>query len=149
MSPAIHTVARGRGRWFVDETYVKVAGKWRYVYRAVDQYGQIIDVLVSARRDLRAAQRFFAGAMRGLKRDHSARVIIRGHALMQNLRHGHDELGIDARAPARRARVHRTRPNDLNPKRKGRSVPRGPTRINATVPYQSPTEHPQVSRLAP
>jgi IS6 family transposase len=137
--------------WFVDETYVKVAGRWRYVYRAVDQYGQIIDVLVSARRDLRAARRFFAGAlrahgepvevvtdrapallaaieglfpaafhnteqyannrvecdhgrlkarlrpMRGLKRVHSARVIIRGHALMQNIRRGHDELGIDAR----------------------------------------------------
>ena len=35
--------------------------------------------------------------MRGLKRDHSARVIIRGHALMQNIRRGHYELGIDAR----------------------------------------------------
>jgi hypothetical protein len=32
----------------VDETYVKVAGRWRYVYRAVDPYGQIIDVYVSA-----------------------------------------------------------------------------------------------------
>ena len=32
-------------RWFVDETYVKVAGRWRYLYRAVDQYGQVIDVL--------------------------------------------------------------------------------------------------------
>ena len=50
--------------WYVDETYVKVAGTWRYVYRAVDQFGQIIDVLVSARRDLRAARRFFAGALR-------------------------------------------------------------------------------------
>jgi len=124
-------------RWFVDETYVKVAGRWRYVYRAVDQHGQIIDVLVSARRDFRAARRFFSAAlrahgepvevvtdwapalraaieelipaafhnteryannrvecdhgrlksrlrpMRGLKRDHSARVIMRGHALMQ------------------------------------------------------------------
>ena len=38
-------------RWFVDETYVKVNGVWRYVYRAVDQHGQVIDVLVSARRD--------------------------------------------------------------------------------------------------
>jgi transposase-like protein len=38
-------------RWFVDETYVKVNGVWRYVYRAVDQYGQVIDVLVSVRRD--------------------------------------------------------------------------------------------------
>ena len=39
--------------------------------------------------------------MRGLKRDHSARVIIRGHALMQNVRRGHYELGVDAR-PHRR-----------------------------------------------
>jgi hypothetical protein len=35
-------------RWHVDETYVKINGVWRYVYRAVDQYGQVIDVLVSA-----------------------------------------------------------------------------------------------------
>src|SRR3954452_4803141 len=34
------------GRWFVDETYVKVNGFWRYLYRAVDQYGQVIDVLL-------------------------------------------------------------------------------------------------------
>jgi transposase-like protein len=34
-------------RWHVDETYVTVAGEWRYVYRAVDQHGQIIDVFVS------------------------------------------------------------------------------------------------------
>ena len=34
-------------RWFVDETYVKVAGRWRYLYRAVDQYGQVIDMLLS------------------------------------------------------------------------------------------------------
>ena len=136
--------------WFVDETYVKVAGKWRYVYRAVDPYGQIIDVYVSARRDTPAARRFFTTAldahgapvevvtdrawtlltvvdelmpaaafhntaqyannrsecdhgrlkarlrpMRGLKRDRSARVIARGHALMQNLRRGHYALGID------------------------------------------------------
>jgi transposase-like protein len=36
-----------RDRWFVDETYVKVNGVWRYVYRAIDQDGQVIDVLVS------------------------------------------------------------------------------------------------------
>src|SRR6266704_4682395 len=46
-------------RWFVDETYVKVAGRWRYVYRAIDQFGQVIDVLVSPRRDAMAARRFF------------------------------------------------------------------------------------------
>jgi transposase-like protein len=36
-------------RWFVDATYVKVNGVWRYVYRAVDQHGQVIDVLASKR----------------------------------------------------------------------------------------------------
>jgi phospholipase C len=46
-------------RWFVDETYVRVAGVWRYVYRAVDQHGQVIDVNVSKRRNLVAATRFF------------------------------------------------------------------------------------------
>jgi DDE domain len=40
-------------RWFVDETYVKVAGRWRDVYRAIDQFGQVIDVFVSAHRTSR------------------------------------------------------------------------------------------------
>ena len=53
----------GGARWFVDETYVKVAGRWRYVFRAADQHGQVIDVYVSARRDTAAATRFFATAI--------------------------------------------------------------------------------------
>ena len=164
--PGRHAVG---DRWYMDETYVKVAGRWRYVYRAVDQHGQIIDVLVSARRDIRSARRFFAIAlrahgepvevvtdrapalraaideliptafhntqryannrvecdhgrlkarlrpMRGLKRDHAARVIMRGHALMQNIRRSHYELGHETRVlPARRSSLHRTRPHDLN-----------------------------------
>jgi transposase-like protein len=54
-------------RWFVDETYVKVNGVWRYVYRGVDQHGQVIDVLVSKRRDQEAARRFFSRALTTLK----------------------------------------------------------------------------------
>ncbi len=50
-------------RWFVDETYVKVNGRWTYLYRAVDQHGQVIDVWLSARRDLTAARTFFARAL--------------------------------------------------------------------------------------
>jgi hypothetical protein len=42
-------------RWFADEAYIKVAGRWTYLYRAIDQYGQVIDVMLSARRDLAAA----------------------------------------------------------------------------------------------
>jgi IS6 family transposase len=49
--------------WQVDETYVKVAGQWRYVYRAIDQSGQVIDLFVSPRRDAIAARRFFQQAI--------------------------------------------------------------------------------------
>jgi transposase, IS6 family len=58
--PCRHAVG---DRWQVDETYVKVAGQWRYVYRAIDQVGQVIDVFVSARRDVKAARRFFERAI--------------------------------------------------------------------------------------
>jgi transposase, IS6 family len=145
--PCRHSVG---DRWQVDETYVKVAGHWRYVYRAIDQFGQVIDVFVSPRRDLKAARRFFEHAigttkitpvevvtdhapvypgvleelvppawhrtdqyannhieadhgrlkarlqpMRGLKQDRSARVVIAGHAFVQNLRRGHYELAVE------------------------------------------------------
>ena len=50
-------------RWFVDETYVKVAGVWRCVYRAVDQHVQVIDVYVSKRRNIPVATRFFEGRL--------------------------------------------------------------------------------------
>ena len=42
---------------------MKVRGRWRYLYRAVDQFGQVIDVLVSLKRDKTAARRFFTGAL--------------------------------------------------------------------------------------
>jgi hypothetical protein len=48
----------------VDETYLKVAGEWRYVYRTVDQYSQVINAYVSKRRNTAAARRFFADASR-------------------------------------------------------------------------------------
>jgi transposase-like protein len=138
-------------RWQVDETYAKVAGHWRYVFRAVDQFGQVIDVFVSPRRDATAARRFFKQAirgtmvtpvevvtdktatypivldellpatwhrtdryannhiesdhgrlkarlrpMRGLKQARNARVVIVGHAFVQNLRRGHYELALEA-----------------------------------------------------
>jgi transposase-like protein len=50
-------------RWFIDETYVKVSGRWVYLYRAIDQFGQVIDVLVAEKRDLAATRRFFTRAL--------------------------------------------------------------------------------------
>ena len=63
--PCRHSIG---DRWFVDETYVKVAGVWRYVYRAVDQHGQVIDVLVSKQRNIPAATRFFETMLSGRAR---------------------------------------------------------------------------------
>ncbi len=136
-------------RWFVDETYVKVNGRWTYLYRAVDQFGQVIDVWLSVRRDLTAARAFFARAlatgvvpvevttdrapayprvldeliptamhnteqyannrveadhgrlkarlrpMRGLKTIRSARILVTGHAFVQNTRRGHYDIATD------------------------------------------------------
>ncbi|MGO8870588.1 MAG: IS6 family transposase [Acidimicrobiales bacterium] len=143
--PCRHSVG---GPWFVDETFVKVSGSWRYVYRADDRFGEVIDVFWSKRRDgsdnLLHDGNPFAGVpaaittdrahalvrvgvelppatlqdttqyannrveadhgrlkarlrpMRGLKRDRTASVVIRGHAFVQNLRRGHYEPGVDA-----------------------------------------------------
>ena len=63
--PCRHSVG---DRWFVDETYVRVAGVWRYVYRAVDQRGQVIDVYVSRRRNITSARRFFQTMLEGRDR---------------------------------------------------------------------------------
>ena len=49
--------------WRVDETYVKVKGEWKYLYRAVDSAGNTLDFLLSVRRDAKAAERFFRKAL--------------------------------------------------------------------------------------
>jgi transposase-like protein len=49
--------------WRVDETYIKVNGQWRYLYRAVDKQGQTVDFLLSKNRDKAAAVRFFKKAI--------------------------------------------------------------------------------------
>src|SRR6202008_289962 len=50
--------------WRVDETYLKIKGQWVYLYRAVDKQGRTVDFLLSRRRDIAAAKRFFSRATR-------------------------------------------------------------------------------------
>jgi transposase-like protein len=52
-----------RAKWRVDETYIRVHGRWTYVYRAIDQVGQVGDVYFSERRNATAAQAFFQRAI--------------------------------------------------------------------------------------
>jgi transposase-like protein len=65
LAEAFHRRKRPVGRrWRMDETYMKVKGEWRYVYRAVDKTGQTIDVLLTEHRDIEAALRFLTQAIR-------------------------------------------------------------------------------------
>jgi transposase-like protein len=68
-SPQLEAVFHGRQRpvwmsWRLDETYIRVRGHWRYLYRAVDKAGHTIDFLLTEQRDERAAMRFLAKAIR-------------------------------------------------------------------------------------
>ncbi len=66
-------------KWHVDETYVKVAGRWCDLYRAIDANGNLVDSLLSETRDMDAAKRFFA----------RARTVV-GHAPGKVTTDGHD-----------------------------------------------------------
>ena len=48
--------------WYIDETYIRVHGQWKYLYRAIDRDGALVDVMLSENRDLAAARRFFRSA---------------------------------------------------------------------------------------
>lgn len=50
-------------RWRMDETYIRVSGQWKYLYRAVDRFGHTVDFLLTAKRDHAAARRFFERAI--------------------------------------------------------------------------------------
>jgi putative transposase len=64
--------------WYIDETYIRVHGRWKYLYRAIDRDGALVDVMLSEHRDLAAAKAFFrsAKAVTGVMPD---RVTTDGH----------------------------------------------------------------------
>ena len=84
LAPALAEDLRRRRRgkagrsWYVDETYLKVGGRWCYLYRAIDRAGALVDVMFSEHRDMAAAKAFFrsAKAVTGVTLD---RVTTDGH----------------------------------------------------------------------
>jgi putative transposase len=93
--------ARRRGKagrsWYVDETYLRVSGKWCYLYRAVDRDGHLVDSMLSKRRDMVAAKRFFKGAKE-----------VVGHAPERVTTDGHIAYSRAIRRILGRKVVHRT-----------------------------------------
>ena len=55
--------------WYLDELFVTIQGQRRYLWRAIDQDGEVIDILVQAHRDQRAAERFFRKLLKGQERE--------------------------------------------------------------------------------
>src|ERR1039457_3082343 len=64
LSEQLRAKRRGKAgiKWHADETYVKVHGRWCYLYRAIDADGNLVDSMLSATRDMGAAKRFFTQA---------------------------------------------------------------------------------------
>jgi putative transposase len=60
--------------WFLDEVFVRIRGKLHYLWRAVDQHGHVLDILVQSRRNTKAAKRFFRKLLKGLC--YAPRVIV-------------------------------------------------------------------------
>jgi putative transposase len=80
LSELLRKQRRGRigPSWYVDETFIKVKGRWRYLYRAIDREGNLVDVLLREKRDKTAAEAFFRSA-RTVTGSVPARVTTDGH----------------------------------------------------------------------
>ena len=83
-------------KWHADETYIKVDGRWCYLYRAIDREGNLVDALLSEKRDMDAAQCFFAQALS-----------VAGHAPAQVTTDGHDAYPRAIRETLGPAAAHR------------------------------------------
>jgi len=98
---ADHLRTRRRGQagrsWYVDETYVNVKGKWCYLYRAIDRDGNLVDSMLSEKRDMEAAKRFFQQA-----------VDVVGHAPERVTTDGHDSYPRAIRETLGNDVLHRT-----------------------------------------
>jgi putative transposase len=99
MADQLRAKRRGQaGRsWYVDETYVNVKGKWCYLYRAIDRDGNLVDSMVSEKRDMEAAKRFFKQA-----------VDVVGHAPERVTTDGHDSYPRAIRETLGSEVLHRT-----------------------------------------
>ena len=84
LTPALTETLRRRRRgevgrsWLVDETYLKVQGRWVYLYRAIDRSGALVDVMLSETRDMKAARAFFRST-KAVTAITPARVTTDGH----------------------------------------------------------------------
>jgi hypothetical protein len=69
--------------WFMDETYVRVAGRWMYLFRAVDNHGQTVDFYLSETRHREAAKRFLKAALGNRTTVHRTSSPLTGIAAIQ------------------------------------------------------------------
>ena len=99
MADQLRTKRRGQAgiSWYVDETYVNAKGTWCYLYRAIDRDGNLVDSMLSEKRDMEAAKRFFKQA-----------VDVVGHAPERVTTDGHDSYPRAIRETLGNDVLHRT-----------------------------------------
>jgi transposase-like protein len=111
--PVLAKVLRRRKRpvgtsWRMDETYIKVAGQWKYLYRAVDREGNTIDFVLRAKRDHAAARCFFEQAI-GLHGVPEKITIDSVSRTRTEVRGAVSEMGVGLPKPACRSRFQTAR----------------------------------------
>jgi putative transposase len=98
---SVQLKAKRRGQagpsWYTDETYIKIKGRWHYLYRAIDRDGKLVDTLLSETRDLAAAKAFFKQALATV-----------GHKPERVMTDGHDSYPRAIRNTLGRKVEHRT-----------------------------------------
>ncbi len=95
LEKAVRRLKRPSGKsWYLDETYIKVKGQWKYLYRAVDKEGNTVDYLLTAKRDRKAAKRFLLKAVRS--NDEPTKINIdKSGANTAGINDYNDDEGID------------------------------------------------------
>lgn len=110
LAAALRRKARPLGsRWYVDETYVRVSGAWAYLYRAVDETGQVVDVLLREHRDLASARAFLQQARRR-RAARPATVVTDKHAAYGRAVRRHVPLATHVCTGLHRTRGETTKP---------------------------------------
>jgi putative transposase len=87
--------ARPGDKWHLDEVFITIGGKTHYLWRAVDQHGDVLDILVTSRRDTNAATRFFRKLLKGL--EYVPRVLVTDKLASYGVAHRRLMPGVEHR----------------------------------------------------
>jgi putative transposase len=141
-------------KWHLDEVFIKIRGKTHYLWRAVDQHGNVLDILVTCRRDTRAATRFFRKLFKGL--EYVPRVLVTDklrsygaarHRVLRSVKH-HQSKYLNNRAENSHQPTRQTGTSDEEVHLR-QARPAVPVRLQRHLPTLSAPSSPAICRGVP